>query len=99
MTEGGKKDAKYIALEMLKVVHRIDKLAKNRITAIVFDGASNVQKAGHIMRMHCPSASVEHGAEHVVALIVEKLLCLSAIREYSKFCKVVSSFAFVGYHL
>jgi hypothetical protein len=90
MTEGGKKDAKFIALEMLKVIHRIEKLAKNCITMIVFDGASNVQKAGNIMKMHCPSATVEHGAEHVVSLIIDKIVCLPAFREHSKFCKAVS---------
>ena len=72
MSEGGKKDAKYIATEMLKVIAKIENLAKRSIITIMFDGASNVQKAGEIMRQHCPSATVEHGAEHVVSLIVEK---------------------------
>lgn len=97
MTKGGKKDAKYIALEMLKRVHRIYQLAKNRIPIIGFNGASNVQKAGHIVRMHIPSALVEHSEEHVIALIIENLLCLHAFREYSKFFKAVSSLARV-YH-
>ena len=45
----------------------------------MFDGASNVQKAGEIMRQHCPSATVEHGAERVVSLIVEKFIKLPCL--------------------
>ena len=34
---------------------------------------------------------MNHGAEHVVALVVEKLVSHPCIREYSKFSKVVTS--------
>ena len=56
----------------------------------MFDGASNVQKAGAIISQHYPCAVVEHGAEHVVSLIVEKLMVMPCLREYGKICKVVS---------
>jgi hypothetical protein len=90
MSEGGKKDAKFIAQEMLQVLRKLDNIKKGSVTQIMFDGASNVQKAGAIIAQHYPCASVEHGAEHVVSLIVEKLMLLPCLREYGKLCKVVS---------
>ena len=94
MQAGGKKDAKYIALEMLALMHRVDP-GKTIFNQILFDGASNVQKAGLIMEQHFPRAVVNHGAEHVVALVVDKLVSLPCFREYSKFSKVVRSYVAV----
>jgi len=34
---------------------------------------------------------VNHGAENVVALVVEKLVSIPCLKEYSKFSKVVRS--------
>ena len=90
MSEGGKKDAKFIAQEMLQVLCNLDNTKKGSVTQIMFDGASNVQNAGSIIAQHYPCAIVEHGAEHVVSLIVEKLMLLPCLREYGKLCKVVS---------
>ena len=42
------------------------------------------------MRQHCPNASAEHVAEHVVSLIVAKFNQLPAFRHYSKFAKFAS---------
>ena len=94
MQAGGKKDAKYIALEMLALMHQVDP-GKTIFNQILFDGASNVQKAGLIMEQHFPQAVVNHGAEHVVALVVDKLVSLPCFREYSKFSKVVRSYVAV----
>jgi hypothetical protein len=41
------------------------------VVQISFEGASNVQKGAEIMHQFCLQATVEHGAEHVVPLIVE----------------------------
>ena len=65
------------------------------MTQILFDGASNVQKAGVIIAQHYPCAVVKHGAEHVVSLIVEKLMQLPCLQQYGKLCKVVSDFAYL----
>ena len=86
---GGKKDAKFIAREMLKYMIKIDP-KKQFITQIVFDGASNVQKVGKIMAQHYLQAKVNHGVEHVVALVMEKFVKMSPFKEYSKFAKLVS---------
>lgn len=87
---GGKKDAKFIAMEMLKYMMKLDP-RKQFISQIVFDGASNVQKAGQIMAQHYPRAEVNHGVEHVVALVMGKFVQISPLKEYSKFSKLVSS--------
>ena len=87
---GGKKDAKFIAMEMLKYMMKLDP-KKQFISQIVFDGASNVQKVGQIMAQHYQRAEVNHGVEHVVALVMGKFVQISPLKEYSKFAKLVSS--------
>ena len=87
---GGEKDANFIAQEMLQVLRKLDNIKKGSVTQIMFDGASNVQKAGAIIAQRYPCAIVEHGAEHGVSLIVKKLMLLPCLREYGKLCKVVS---------
>ena len=52
-----------------------------------------MQKAGAIIAQHHPCAVGEHGPEHVVSLIIEKLMQLPSLRQYGKLCKVVSDFA------
>lgn len=84
---------------MLQVLRKLDNIKKGSVTQIMFDGASNVQKAGAIIAQHYPCAIVEHGAEHVVSLIVEKLMLLPCLREYGKLCKVVSDVHLLFYFL
>jgi hypothetical protein len=90
MIEGGKKDAKYIAYQMLSIMNKVDP-KKTLFTQVSFDGAGNVQKAGNIMVKHYDRAIVTHGAEHVVALVVEKFIRQDIFRHFSIFCKVVSN--------
>ncbi len=68
MSEGGKKDAKFIAQEMLQVLHNLDNIKKDSVTKIMFDGVSNVQKASTIIAQHYPCALVEHMEWNVVCL-------------------------------
>jgi len=87
MSEGGKKDAKFISTEMLKVIRNIDRIPTKSIIQIMFDGASNVQKAAEIMRQHVSSAIVEHGVEHVVSLVVENLSHFLVLESTQSFAK------------
>ena len=50
----------------LKFMIKIDP-KKQYFIRILFDGASNVQKAGQCMSQHYRRVEVNHGAEHVVA--------------------------------
>ena len=67
LAKGGKKDASFIANEFLKYLEKHDPM-KSRTDIVFFDGATNVQKAGHILEAHYPRISVEHGTEHCLAL-------------------------------
>jgi hypothetical protein len=56
LAEGGKKDT----------MHK--KTSPGIVDLVFFDGASNVQNAGKILRAFNPRITVGHGAEHVVSL-------------------------------
>jgi len=88
---GRKKDVKYISQEMLKFMIKIDS-KKQYFTQILFDGASKVLKAGQCMEQHYSRAEVNHGAEHIVALVMEKFVNLPPLKEYSKFAKLFISY-------
>ena len=75
MESGGKKDAEYIAKLILPEIQKMeDKACENNnkhprvVDLVYFDGASNVQKAGDILKVNYPCMTVCHGSEHVVAL-------------------------------
>ena len=75
MAEGGKKDAKYIAkiiMPLIDLMESEEDVHKKKYSGLVdlvfFDGASNVQNAGEILRAFNPRITVGHGAEHVVSL-------------------------------
>ena len=75
LAEGGKKDAKYIAKVIMPLIQQIESeedILKRKSQGIVdlvfFDGASNVQNAGEILKACNPRITVGHGAEHVVSL-------------------------------
>jgi hypothetical protein len=67
MEVGGKKDAKYIASIFEEHIETLDPKGVH-LNAVLFDGASNVQKAGRVIEACYPQVSVLHGIEHVVSL-------------------------------
>ena len=67
MQEGGIKDAKYIAMEMVKIMLKFDP-SKSCFKQILFDRAANVQKAGQIMQSYFPQAQVTHGTSMLFLL-------------------------------
>ena len=75
LAEGGKKDAKYIAKVIMPLIQQIEseedilkRKSQGTVDLVFFDGASNVQNAGEILRAFNPRITVGHGAEHVVSL-------------------------------
>jgi len=73
--EGGKKDTKYIAKVIMPLINLMEseedmhkKTSPGIVDLVFFDGASNVQNAGKILRAFNPRITVGHGAEHVVSL-------------------------------
>ena len=73
---GGKKDAPYISNLILPLIKMIEGKAENDhskkkpglVDLVLFDGASNVVKAGKLLAINYPRITALHGAEHVVSL-------------------------------
>ena len=79
MEIGGKKDAPCIADMIIPLIRKMEKtrdehtkLRPGVVDLVLFDGASNVVKAGKILATHLPCISVVHGAEHVVSLFLKE---------------------------
>ena len=89
MSDGGKKDAWYIAKKFLPVMKEIDP-NKELIDLVVFDGAANIQKAAQLLEEHYPRVTVQTCIEHTVALIFGCLHLLGPIHALCKFAKLVS---------
>ena len=69
MASGGRKDAKYIAEITGHHIDIISQRSKGHpVDLVIFDGASNVQKAGKLLEEKYPVISCIHGSEHVVSL-------------------------------
>ena len=76
LAKGGKKDERYIAKICMPLIKQIEsevldvngKKSPGVIDLVFFDGASNVQNAGEILRAYNWRITVGHGAEHVVSL-------------------------------
>ena len=67
MEVGGKKDARYIASIFEANIEELDPKGVH-LNAVLFDGASNVQKAGRVIEAKYPQVSVLHGIEHCISL-------------------------------
>ena len=56
-------------IDLIHSEHDVHNKKSPRIVDLVFfDGSSNVQNAGEILRIFNPRITVGHGAEHVVSL-------------------------------
>ena len=67
IADGGEKDVTFICNIFLEHIRKIDP-HKSVIDFVVFDGASNVQLAGELLKIHYPNISVMCGVEHTVSL-------------------------------
>ena len=67
LVQGGKKDAVYISELFTPFFKKLDPTS-TRIDCIVFDGAANVQKAGHLLEAKYPRIHVQTCAAHSVSL-------------------------------
>ena len=67
MSNGLIKDAEYVAELFIPHIDEIDP-EQCLVDTVFFDGAANVQKAGHILAATYPRIYVLLGAEHVVSL-------------------------------
>ncbi len=75
LAKGGKKVAKYISKIIMPLIQLMEsekdmhkKTSPGIVDLVFFDGASNVQNAGKILRVFNPRVTVGHGAKHVASL-------------------------------
>ncbi len=97
MSAGGKKDASYIAKLFEQHMRTLDP-TKKVVVLLYFDGASNVQKAGHILCAKYPRVTCLHGAEHVVSLFFDDISKIPAIKLLINFYKKVYGLFGSGVH-
>jgi hypothetical protein len=79
MSEGGKKDAEYIANLTEDIIVPYDP-DKTKSIIFWFDGASNVQKAGRILQAKFPRSYSLHGGENVVSLFFSDIARIKVIK-------------------
>ena len=79
MAKGGKKDAPYVANLFQSEVDDLG--PQNKFTNLfIFDGASNVQKAGEILRAIFPGSYSIHGGKHVISLFFNDISKFAAVQ-------------------
>jgi len=88
MAHGGKKDAKYVYSQFLPFIKDFEKRKPNTVDLVLFDGASNVQKAGDLLASSYPRICVLHGAEHVMSLFFNDVFKYKELRSFIKICRI-----------
>ena len=96
MAKSGIKSAEYIARLMEPHVGR---LGKEFVDLFLFDGASNVQKAGKLMAINYPRTSCFHSAEHLISLFLGDVCKLRPVQLLMKFYRVLYSYLGGSRHL
>ena len=89
MSKGGIKSAEYMARLMEP---HVEKLGKDNVDLFLFDGASNVQKAGKLMAINYPRTTCVHAAEHLMSLFLGDICKLRPVQLLMKFYRTVYSY-------
>ena len=69
LSDGGIKNGIFICNRFIEHIKIIDP-HKSSTDVVMFDGASNVQLAGELSKIHYPKITVMHGFEHTVSLFL-----------------------------
>ena len=86
LARGGKKDARYIAKMIIKLLKKSDSSYK-LADLVMFDGAKNVQNGGKIIHAFNPRILSIHGGEHASGLFFGDAAKLNPIKvKYFDFC-------------
>ena len=85
LESNGQKDASYIAELFLPHITEAEESAPQCTDLVIFDGASNVQKAGLLLEAKFPHVSVLHGAEHVISLFYSDVFKIREFELLKKF--------------
>ena len=92
MAHGGKKDAEYVYSQFLPFIKDFEKRKPNTVDLVLFDGASNVQKAGDLLASSYPRICVLHGAEHVMSLFFNNVFKYNELQSFIKICHIFYNF-------
>jgi len=109
MASGGKKSAQYICGLIKPIISRIEMTKTSQfsnhtgvVDLLLFDGASNVQKAAQLVSVAYPRITVIHGAEHVVSLffkdVFTKVQAFKKMSDFSKRCRNIFGSTHHGPH-
>ena len=79
LAKGGKKNARYIARMIIKLLKKIDPKSI-LVDLIMFDGARNVQNGGKIVEAYNPRILSIHGGEHATGLFFGDCAKLNPIK-------------------
>jgi hypothetical protein len=85
----GRKDAAYIAELFVPHVLEMEQNSAKCTDLVIFDGASNVQKAGALLEARFPHITVLHGAEHVISLFYTDIFRLREFQMLKNFNRVI----------
>jgi hypothetical protein len=89
LENNGKKDAAYITELFLPHITEMEEAVPKCTDLVIFDGASNVQKAGSLLEAKFPQISVIHGAEHVISLFYSDVFNLPAFNVLKRINKLI----------
>ena len=83
LADGGRKDGSFICTIFLEHINKFDH--HKLITAFfMFDGASNVQLGGELLKTHYPKVSVMCGVEHTVPLFFTDVSKIPVVNQMIK---------------
>ena len=85
----GRKDATYICNLFLPHITKMEVEAPKSTDLVIFNGASNVQKAGLLLEAQFPHLSVIHGAEHVISLFYHDVFRLREFEMLKNFNRLI----------
>jgi Protein of unknown function (DUF 659) len=89
LQNNGRKDAAYISDLFLPHITEIEEKVPKCTDLVIFDGASNVQKAGSLLEAKFPHVSVIHGAEHVLSLFYSDVFNLPEFELLKKMNRLI----------
>jgi len=89
LQEDGRKDATYISELFTPYITEMESAVPNSTDLVIFDGASNVQKAGLLLEAKFPQISVIHGAEHVISLFYADVFRLREFELLKKMNRII----------
>jgi hypothetical protein len=88
----GIKDATYISELFMPHIVEMEESVPKCTDLVIFDGASNVQKAGALLEAKFPHLSVIHGAEHVISLFYSDVFRLPQFEVLKKLNRLIYSY-------